>query len=561
MGIAGLTSSRRRWRWCRQLTAIGLSISLTGLSSLPGIDQAAVAAGETRTISMYFAHTKESLTVTYKRDGKFISSGLDQVNRFLRDWRADAVTRMDPQLVDLLWELHEELGSKKPIHIISGFRSADTNAKLKRIGRGVAKRSMHIQGKAADVFFPDVPLKRLRESALLRESGGVGYYPRSGQYGFVHVDTGRVRHWPRMSEQQLAALFRNKKNHTAPRRESPLLVARAERSEVPVPRHNPARDAPATATAGPVTVARADIPLPRAKPLYLAQNVVAIPVSAPSRRADDLDLIEPKEPSGMALARIDSLVLPPPPPVSETFDPTTTRGPVAGRPATTEPPLDTPAVLPTLVSTLDEPERPTVSLRKPAAIVTASVAPSPEALAQRKPQGQAAKADQQRSMFPLRLLRRSNEPKLASLSPDMMAGDSSELTASIGKSATPNGPLAVDRSGKGDLLGTAPAVKFAVIELSGNRHMIVNRTNKGDFLGNRRAAIAATAPRMAAAIFDTPEPREQAPTVAETLAGAPADTRTAVPQPRTRPAYTAQTVSHKPDGGWTSISSIRQLFQ
>jgi uncharacterized protein YcbK (DUF882 family) len=533
---------------CRQLTAIGLSISLTGLSSLPGIDQAAVAAGETRTISMYFAHTKESVTVTFKRDGKFISSGLDQINRFLRDWRADKATRMDPELIDLLWELHQELGSKKPIHIISGFRSADTNAKLKRMGRGVAKRSMHIQGKAADVYFPDVPLKRLRENALLRESGGVGYYPRSGQYGFVHVDTGRVRHWPRMSEQQLAALFRNKKNHTAPRRESPLLVARAERSEVPVPRGNPARETPTTATADPVSVARADIPLPRAKPLYLAQNVVAIPVSAPSRRTDDLYLIEPKEPSGMALARIDSLVLPPPPPVSETSDPTTTRVPPAGRPATTEPPLDAPAVLPTLVSRLDEPERPTVSLAKPAAIIRASVTPSPDVLVQRKLLGQAAKADQQRSMFPLRLLRRSSEPQVASLSPDMMVGDSSELTASIGKSATPSGPMAVDRSGKGDLLGAAPAVKFAVIELSGNRHMIVNRTNKGDFLGNRRAAIDASAPRMAAAIFDTPEPGEQA--------------RNLVPQPRTRPAYTAQAVSSpKPDGLWASISSIRQLFQ
>jgi hypothetical protein len=143
----------------------------------------------------------------------------------------------------------------------------------------------------------------------------------------------------------------------------------------------------------------------------------------------------------------------------------------------------------------------------------------------------------------------------------MMVGDSSELTASIGKSAIPSGPMAVDRSGKGDLLGAAPAVKFAVIELSGNRHMIVNRTNKGDFLGNRRAAIDAPAPRMAAAIFDTPTPGEQARTAAETLAGAPTQTHTAIPQPRTRPTYTAQTVSYKPDGVWASISSIRQLFQ
>src|SRR5690606_24443462 len=185
---------------------IGLSLSLVGLSFPSQVGQSAVAAGESRTISMYFTHTRESITATFKRDGRFIDSELKRINRFLRDWRADASTRMDPELIDLLWELHTELGSKKPIHIISAYRSSGTNAKLKRIGRNVAKRSMHIHGKAADVFFPDVPLKRLRESALLREKGGVGYYPRSGQYGFVHVDTGSVRHWPRMSEQQLAAL-------------------------------------------------------------------------------------------------------------------------------------------------------------------------------------------------------------------------------------------------------------------------------------------------------------------------------------------------------------------
>jgi uncharacterized protein YcbK (DUF882 family) len=422
-----LTSSRRQWRWVRQLTAIGLSISLTGLSSLPGLNQAATAAGETRTISMYFAHTKESLTVTFKRDGRYISSGLDKINHFLRDWRADKSTRMDPALIDLLWELHEELGSQKPIHIISGFRSADTNAMLKRVGRGVAKRSMHIQGKATDVFFPDVPLKRLRESALLRESGGVGYYPRSGQYGFVHVDTGRVRHWPRMSEQQLAALFRDKKNRNEPRRESPLLIARAERADVPLPRRNPIRGTPATATAEPVVLARADIPLPRAKPLYLAQNVVAIPVSAPSRRADDPELIEPEDNSGMSLARVDTMVLPPPPPVSSDA-----AAPLAGRRAPTEPPLDAPASLPTLLSRLDEPARPTVSLARSKPVVTASLSPDVETPAPPKPRGQAAKADQHRSILPLGLLRRGTEQRVASLAPGVMTGDNSDLTASFG---------------------------------------------------------------------------------------------------------------------------------
>lgn len=162
-------------------------------------------------------------------------------------------------------------------------------------------------------------------------------------------------------------------------------------------------------------------------------------------------------------------------------------------------------------------------------------------------------------------MRRGAERRVASLALGVMAGDDSDMTASIGKQATPTGLLAIDRSGKGDLLGGVPAVKFAVIELSGNRHMIVNRTNKGDFLGNRRAAVPAPAPRMAAAIIDTPEPREQAPAAsaaAEVLAGAPETVRVAVPKPRIKPAYTPQVASdNSGDRGWVSISSIRQLFQ
>src|SRR5690606_11971027 len=97
---------------------------------------------------------------------------------------------------------------KAPIHIISGYRSAETNAMLKSIGRNVAKKSMHVQGKAIDLYFPDVPTERLRNSALVREIGGVGYYPRSGSSGFVHVDSGRVRHWPGIGSSQLAKIRR-----------------------------------------------------------------------------------------------------------------------------------------------------------------------------------------------------------------------------------------------------------------------------------------------------------------------------------------------------------------
>jgi hypothetical protein len=113
---------------------------------------------------------------------------------------------MDPALIDLIWELHEELGSKEPVHLICGYRSSATNENLRRTVGGQARNSRHITGQAADLMFPDVPLKQLRYSALIRERGGVGYYPASG-LPFVHVDTGNVRHWPRVSRMELAILF------------------------------------------------------------------------------------------------------------------------------------------------------------------------------------------------------------------------------------------------------------------------------------------------------------------------------------------------------------------
>jgi uncharacterized protein YcbK (DUF882 family) len=161
---------------------------------------------EVRRLRLYQVHTGESLAVTYKQDGRYIPSAMAQLDYFLRDWRSNSFVSISGETIDLLWELHEELGSKQPIHIISGFRSAQTNALLKRIGRNVASRSEHMLGRAIDVQFPDVPLKLLRNRALVRQAGGVGYYP-AGDGGFVHIDSGRVRHWPGMSRTELAEIF------------------------------------------------------------------------------------------------------------------------------------------------------------------------------------------------------------------------------------------------------------------------------------------------------------------------------------------------------------------
>lgn len=184
---------------------VWLGLALIAIAVSPDLR---AASGHDRGISLYNIHTKETLTVTYKKDGKLVPAALDQINWIMRDWRRDEVTLMDPDLVDLLWEIHAELGSQQPIHIISAFRSRATNTMLRKTVGGQASESRHILGKAADVHFPDVPLRQIRYSALIREKGGVGYYPTSAT-PFVHVDTDAVRHWPRLPRPELALLFPN----------------------------------------------------------------------------------------------------------------------------------------------------------------------------------------------------------------------------------------------------------------------------------------------------------------------------------------------------------------
>jgi uncharacterized protein YcbK (DUF882 family) len=194
---------RERWQVLNRLAHPNLSILLRGSRAGDVVD---AATADVRALRLYHIHTGESLTITYKRDGRYIPSAMAQLDYFLRDWRTNGFVSMSGETIDLMWELHEELGSKQPINIICGFRSAQTNALLKHIGRHVATRSEHMLGRAIDLQFPDVPVERLRNSALVRQAGGVGYYPaRSG--GFVHIDSGQVRHWPWISKTELAKIF------------------------------------------------------------------------------------------------------------------------------------------------------------------------------------------------------------------------------------------------------------------------------------------------------------------------------------------------------------------
>ena len=183
-----------------------------------------ISADAQRTLWLYNIHTKERLTSVYKKNGKYVPEEMQKINWLLRDWRKDETTAMDPELIDLLWEIHSELGSKEPIHIISGFRSRGTNEMLRRTVGGQASQSRHILGKAADVHFPDVPARMLRYSALIREKGGVGYYPTSA-IPFVHVDVDRPRAWPRLPRAELALLFPSGKTQHLPDDGDPITPA------------------------------------------------------------------------------------------------------------------------------------------------------------------------------------------------------------------------------------------------------------------------------------------------------------------------------------------------
>lgn len=191
------------------------------VAALAGAGSAPANGSADRTLSLYNIHTKETTTVTFKRGGRYDPEAMRKLDWALRDWRRDESTRMDPALIDLIWEIHAELGSKEPVHIISGYRSRGTNNMLRSTVGGQASESRHILGKAADVHFPDVPVRMLRYSALIRERGGVGYYPTSA-IPFVHVDTDRVRHWPRMPRQELALLFPGGQSKHTPADGSPI---------------------------------------------------------------------------------------------------------------------------------------------------------------------------------------------------------------------------------------------------------------------------------------------------------------------------------------------------
>jgi uncharacterized protein YcbK (DUF882 family) len=187
-------------------TAATVSLSFGSLLAISGTTQNVVANGDTRTLSMLHKHTGEQILITFKRNGRYDQDALNKLNWFLRDWRSDQPTRMDPHLFDVVWEVYRSVGAQSQIHVVSAFRSAGTNAMLRRRSRAVAQQSRHITGQAMDFYIPGASMTRVREAGMMLQRGGVGFYPGSANQ-FVHMDTGSVRHWPKVSRDYLARLF------------------------------------------------------------------------------------------------------------------------------------------------------------------------------------------------------------------------------------------------------------------------------------------------------------------------------------------------------------------
>jgi uncharacterized protein YcbK (DUF882 family) len=184
------SNSRRQFLACLGgIVATGLAKPATASLIAP---QTWTQSREPRALTFDNLHTGEKASVEYWADGRYLPDALNEVNFILRDYRNGEVHPIDPNLLDLLHQLHVRAGSARPFEVISGYRSPATNAMLRAEGHGAASKSFHMKGMAIDIRLADVNLANLHDNALAMRGGGVGYYPESD---FVHVDVGPVRRW------------------------------------------------------------------------------------------------------------------------------------------------------------------------------------------------------------------------------------------------------------------------------------------------------------------------------------------------------------------------------
>jgi uncharacterized protein YcbK (DUF882 family) len=268
--------------------------------------ETAIANGDTRTLTMHHIHTDEDITITYKRDGKYDEEALKQLDWFVRDWREQESTHMDPQLFDLVWEVQRQAGSDQPIYVVCGYRSPKTNAMLRHRTSGVAQHSQHILGKAMDFYVPGAALEEVRNIGLRLQRGGVGYYPHSGA-PFVHLDVGPVRHWGPIPADQVARAMSGARIADAAHTKMSPAVAQIDEDEdadavAAAPHSAPAQRSASSAArrGGGYTLASAEsrpAPAPRQARMPAPQ---AVPAAAPAEVAVTAAATAPAPPAPAA---------------------------------------------------------------------------------------------------------------------------------------------------------------------------------------------------------------------------------------------------------------------
>jgi uncharacterized protein YcbK (DUF882 family) len=229
--LAGLTALRNFAGLSASASRAALAVAALGTWLAPNSTESAIANGDTRTVTFSNQHTNESGSFTYMINGVYDQATLDKLNWFMRDWRLNEPTKMDPHLFDIIWEVYRESGSREPIDVLSGYRSPQTNAMLHRRSRQVAEHSQHMEGRAVDAHFVDVGTARIRDIAMRMQEGGVGFYP-TGSTPWVHIDSGSVRYWPRMSRDALARLFPDGKTVFIPADGQPMPGYDQARAEI-----------------------------------------------------------------------------------------------------------------------------------------------------------------------------------------------------------------------------------------------------------------------------------------------------------------------------------------
>lgn len=190
----GETVILERRSFLRASVTAGLATAaFGGFSFVSNAAEAASYAGATaREVVMHNAHTGEKFRGEYWHNGRYLPDAFKDIKSLMKDHRTGETYPIDPRLMDILYVLQKRVETDTPFEIFSGYRSPKTNAMLRRLTDGVAEGSLHMQGQAVDLRLPGYKLSYLRRAATSLKAGGVGYYPESS---FVHLDTGRVRHW------------------------------------------------------------------------------------------------------------------------------------------------------------------------------------------------------------------------------------------------------------------------------------------------------------------------------------------------------------------------------